>query len=122
MATKQLPGVVSCRTPIRDGYTKKAVFRENNPDMPYSGVAILFRPALQSEVVEFLDDPRPLDERANELILKHVTAWNVSNDDKTGVAELKKETVAELVYPVLNWMVDSIVCYAISEEVTDEKN
>lgn len=121
MSEKKSLRVVSCRVPVRDGFTLSDVYRDGEAII-YSGVAITYRPALQTEAADFLDDPRKFIVKGRELILKHVTGWNVANDDGTDVAPLAAESVAQLAYPVFSWMINCITGYAPRSELDDAKN
>lgn len=121
MSNAQRPRVVAARIPTRDGFTLSATYRAGQPVI-YSGVSITYRPALQVQAQEFLDDPRKYVVKARELAAKHVTGWNVAGDDPDTVAPVSLDTVTELAYPVLDWMVNCITGYAPQTEAEDAKN
>lgn len=121
MSEKKKPRLVVCRIPARDGFTLDDVYREGE-DIIYAGVAIQYRPALQTQTSEFLDDPRAYLVKSRALVLKHVTGWNVAGDNPAEAAPITEEVVAELAYPVLTWMVNCITGYAPRTEVDDAKN
>lgn len=113
--------VVSGRVPIRDGFTLSNVYK---PDVPvlFSGAAITYRPALQQQTADYMDDPRKYLEKSRELVRKHLVGWNIEGDEPGSVAPINEQTVAELAYPLLSWMVDTVTGYAILAEVADAKN
>lgn len=119
--TDRKPRLVACRVPIRDGFTMTDTYRPGEPIL-YSGVAITYRPALQTETAEFLDDPRKYVVKARELVAKHVTGWNVADDGGDDVAKIDAESVAQIAYPVLSWMANCITGYAPRTEIEDAKN
>lgn len=121
MSEKKKPRLVVCRIPARDGFTLEDVYREGE-DIIYAGVAIQYRPALQTQTAEFLDDPRAFLVKGRALVLKHLTGWNVAGDTAEDAAPITAEVIAELAYPVLNWMVNCITGYAPRAEVEDAKN
>lgn len=121
MSDSKRPRLVQCRVKINDGFTMSDTYRAGEP-IVYSGVAISYRPALQVESADFIDDPRKFIIKARELVVKHVTGWNVANDKGDDVAPVTPETVAELAYPVLSWMVNCVTGYAPREEGEDAKN
>lgn len=113
--------VVSARVPVRDGFTSEAVYKPDSEEFG-AGTAIKFRPALQEEVADFLDDPRKFTAKAREMLLSKLTGWNVSDDAGTDVAPITAETLAEIHYPVFAWMVDAVTGYAKRQEAADLKN
>lgn len=121
MADAKKPRLVACRIPTRDGFTMHATYREGE-NVVYSGVAIEYRPTLQTQAVAFLDDPRDFLIKGRELVVNHVKGWNVAGDVAGDAAPLTPETVAELAYPVLSWMVNCITGYAPKSEADDAKN
>lgn len=117
---KPKPRLVVCRVPIRDGFTQSDTY--DGAAARYRGTAIAYRPALQDQCAEFLDDPRKYVVKARDMIVKHVTGWNVANDDGNDVAPINPVSAAELAYPILSWMVDCITGYAPQVEVEEAKN
>lgn len=89
--------------------------------MIYSGVAISYRPCLQDQSADFMDDPRKYIVKARELVAKHVTGWNVAGDEPDSVAPITEATVKELAYPVIDWMVNCVTGYAPVTELDDAK-
>lgn len=117
---KPRPKLVSCRIPIRDGFTQTDTYK--GAASRYHGVAISYRPALQQQVADYLDDPRPFLVKAREIVERHVTGWNIPDDTGENVAKIDAATVKEIVYPVISWMVDCITGYAPVVEADDAKN
>jgi hypothetical protein len=115
---KKKPRLVQCRTKIADGFTKTATCEK----APYAGTAISFRPCLQTEVADFLDDPRKYIVKGRELLAKKLTGWNVADDTGEDAAPLTPESLAEIAYPVLDWMINAVTGYAPTDEVADAKN
>lgn len=113
--------VVAGRVPIRDGFTLSDVYRDGQPII-YSGAAITYRPCLQVQSADFMDDPRKFVDKARALVLKHLVGWNIEGDEPGTVAPITEVTVGELAFPLLSWMADCVTGYAPRKEGDDAKN
>lgn len=112
---------VKARLNVKDGFTITETYKPR-PVNIYEGVTIVYRPALSDEVFAFHADARKFPVKGRELVLKHVTVWNIQDTEPGTVAPLTPDVMKEIPYSVLDWMIDCINGYAPKTEREDAKN
>lgn len=112
---------VKARLNVKDGFTLTDTYSPK-PANRYEGVSITYRPALSDEVFAFQRDSRGYVAKGRDLVLKHVTQWNIQDTEPGTVAPLTPDVMKEIPFPVLDWMIDCIHGYAPKVEREDAKN
>lgn len=109
---------------IDDGYTMVSTYKPEKPDQ-WSGTAITYRVALPAASYDYLKESTGSGaahvNAAAKLLAGRLLEWTRADLNGNPIP-LTDEAVRQTPYPLLSWMVESVMGYTLNESVNDAKN